>query len=273
MKELSLTIRFEGGSADDGRLPIYDAAAAVTGLARSLNIVSHSFANEEELRKRADHANGVSILLQASKKGCFEEQVDIQFDESVCRRVGPSVIVNHYWDYLTWCWSTAVGVDYEPQSTYLKKIVDNDNAIIYEIADALESSMAKMQRPIETDSKISLILARPRLGDIMTLDSNSLLYVTTSKESSETENITGNVTKFNILSGFGRLYDDELQRTVSFQSIEDPSQRLKTLLVKSMQQRLKGKKGKLNFLVRTINNAQLTVKRYIVHDAIEIDED
>ncbi|PUA17201.1 hypothetical protein [Glaciimonas sp. PCH181] len=272
MKELSLTIRFEGGDADEGRLPIYDAAAAITGLARSLNIVSHSFANEEEIRKQADHANGVSIQLQASQKGCFEEQVNIKFEGSVCERIGYSVITNHYWDYLTWCWSTAVGVEYEPSSTYLKKLVNSDNAIIYEIADALESSMAKLQRPIKTDSNMTMILARPRIGDIMTLDSDTLLYVSTLKEASESQNITGNVTKFSILSGFGRLYDDELKHTVSFQAVEDPSQRLKSLLVKSMQQRLKGEGGKLSFQVRAVTNAQSKVKRYIVLDVTEIHE-
>jgi hypothetical protein len=85
-KELSANVRVEGGIADKGVLDMYDAAGLIHGLARSLNIVAHSFANDEEIRSRANTATGVQTLIHSSKKGCFEEKIDVRFSKKLGKR-------------------------------------------------------------------------------------------------------------------------------------------------------------------------------------------
>lgn len=273
MKQVTLTIRFEGGEADNGRLPIYDAATAENGLARSINIVTHSFANDEEMRKRGDTATGAVVYASAPRKGCYEMEVDIVFSEATCNKMGASVIVNRYWDYLTWCWSFAVGKEYQPTTPYLQKLIDSEDAKIEEIADALESAMINLHKPIASDpARISLVLSRKHVGDIMTLDEKTNEYVNVRAESEDDEYVVGNVTKFNILTNYGRVFDDKLRRVVSFKAIEDPSHRLRSMITKSMHERVNGRKGKLHFLVRRIENAMGTVKRYVVYDIYDVPE-
>ena len=169
-------------------------------------------------------------------------------------------------------WSEAVGLNYDVTSTYVAKLIeDEDNPISFAMAGALESAMRDIQAPIAGDPEnISLVLARPYKSDVLTLDFKTYQYVSTREESTKRETILGNVTKFNILSGFGRLYDDKNKRIMSFQIIDDPSQRLKSLVVKSMQQRLAGTGGKMFFTVAKITNAAGTVKRYRIYDASEL---
>ncbi len=106
----------------------------------------------------------------------------------------------------------------------------------------------------------------------MTLDAETNEYVNVRDKSEDDEYILGNVTKFNILTNYGRVFDDKLRRVVSFQVIEDPSHRLRSLITKSMHERVSGRSGKLHFLVRRVENAVGTVKRYVVYDIYDVPE-
>ena len=99
-KDLSMLFRVEGGSADDGRLDLHDASAMLLGLARAVNITAHAFANDNDLRTRANTAKGAQAFVHSSRKGCFEEQIDIVFDKRVVQANGHSVLARNFWDYM-----------------------------------------------------------------------------------------------------------------------------------------------------------------------------
>jgi hypothetical protein len=266
-KEVSAIIRVEGGTADEGMLEIYDAASMIHGVARAINIVAHSFStDEQEIRVKAHTARGVKTLLHSSKKGCFEEQVDIVFSQKLASRIGPSVIVSNFWDYLMYCWSAAIGNDYDPTSSHLRKITSKDEDFFYIIGDALESAMQDVHKPISRDSKVKIYLARPRVGDVLQFNKESLAYITTRIEESEMLTFTGNVTRFNVLSDFGRLYSNKENRIVSFKLAEKNNKAMQKSVVQSMQDRIAEKGGKLKFHASQVLGSQGLVKRYVVHD-------
>ncbi|TDQ73651.1 hypothetical protein [Paraburkholderia silvatlantica] len=269
-KELSLIIRIEGGTADEGVLDVYDAANTIYGVARAINLVAHAFANDDEVRKKNSSAHGASVFIHSSKKGCFEEQLDIKFDEHVAEKIGASVIVNNFWDYLTWTWSHSVGIEYEPRMPRIKKISERNDLFIHEIADALESPMQYMHKSIARDKTVKIYVNRPRVGDELAFDSDTLDYVSVREEQTDTEYITGNVTRVNVLSQFGRLYSDVEGRVISFELKNPDDRRVRGLSLKSMQDHNEGKPGKVYLKVSKIVSAQGVVKRYIVHDILEI---
>jgi len=160
-KEVSLILRLEGGIADEGLLDVYDAANTIYGLARAVNLVSHSFANDEEVRKKNQSAHGAKAFIHSSKKGCFEEQVDIRFDTKTVQKIGHSVLVNTFWDYLNWTWHASVGFLYEPKTPQVIKIAEANDLFIYEIADALESPMQLIHKAISHDNSINRLLKYP----------------------------------------------------------------------------------------------------------------
>ncbi|WP_454867603.1 DUF7946 domain-containing protein [Pseudomonas farris] len=270
VKEVNLVLRLEGGVADEGLLDIYDAANTITGLARAVNLVAHSFVNNEEVRLKNQSAKGAQAFVHSSRKGCFEEQVDIRFDEKIAKKVGNSVLVGVFWDYLTWVLSNSVGIEVEPSTSYVKKVAQKNELFIHEIADALESPMLLIHRAIDRDEKVKVFFNRPRVGDALTLGTETLDYVTTREIAAGSEYIVGNVTKVNVLSHFGRLFSDEENKVVSFALAHPDDHRLKGLSLKSMQEHNDGLPGKVHLRVKKIVSAHGVVKRYIVEDILEI---
>ncbi len=264
-KEVKVILRIEGGVANDGMLDIYDAANTMNGLARAINIVAHSFANDEEVRSRADCARGSKSYIHASKKGCFEEQVDIFFNKKTIQKIGHSVLANNFWDYLICSWSASIGLQPEPTTPYVNKLLEKDEDFFHVIADALESPMQNLHESIRSDAKIKIFLERPRIGDLIEFNQNSLNFVTLRKEKSGTAYIVGNVTRYNILTDFGRLYSDEEQRVISFRLAHDDP-RLRSLSLKSMQEKDFEDGGKLSFKVSEVVSSHGIVKRYVIHD-------
>jgi len=171
---------------------------------------------------------------------------------------------------LNWTWSASVGVDYDPTTFQVKKIMEKNDLFIYEIADALESCMQYMHRSIANDQNIKISLNRPRVGDSLVLNQNTFDYVTTREEQTETEYIVGNITRVNVLSQFGRLFSDEEGRVVSFALANPDDVRVKGLALISMQELNDGKPGKMNLKVSKIVSAQGVIKRYIIHDILRI---
>lgn len=176
-KEISAIMRVEGGLADEGLLDIYDASKMLYGLARSLNIVGHAFANNEEVRSRAHNAQGIQVLINSSRKGCFEEQFDIRFSNKVSNRIGSSVIGNNFWDYLQYSFHAAVGTPYEATTSHLKKIILKDPEYQYIIGDALEAALFDLHKPVSRESNVKIIFSRPRIGDIFELNTSTFEYI------------------------------------------------------------------------------------------------
>jgi hypothetical protein len=111
-----------------------------------------------------------------------------------------------------------------------------------------------------------IILGRPRAEDLVTFNSDTLDFVTTRDTESEAEYIVGNVTRFNLISSFGRLYSEEEQRVVSFELEKPDDQRVKGLAIDSMKENVQGGHGHVRFLVFRVVSSIGQVKKYIVRD-------
>lgn len=264
MKELDFKISYDGGSATDGLLDIYDAGVSIHGLSRSLAITTHAFIHGGEVRRRAERARGAKIYILPPRQGSFEEVVRIVFSNEAASAIGYSVVAAAFWDFLKWTWSAAVGREEDPSTPYVRRIADRKEPFLEEIATVLESPMEDLHRPIDTQSEMTIDIVRPRVGSIVTLDKKTLKYVSTRTESDVIEDVVGNVTKYNILSGFGRFYDDSLRKTVSFDIDQEMGPDEKRLLTWSMDQWSQGNEGKLLFDVIRVLNARDQLKRYRV---------
>jgi hypothetical protein len=75
--EIRIHFKYDGGSATDGYLDIYDASVALRGISRSIVIFTHAFLNDGEVRQRADHAQGAKIYLHPPVRGSFDQLVTV----------------------------------------------------------------------------------------------------------------------------------------------------------------------------------------------------
>jgi hypothetical protein len=185
--------------------------------------------------------------------------------------MGESVIQKHFWDYLKWSWSAAIGQDYSPETPYVRKIEESDTPYADEIAKKLQPSMVHFHRLISEDPRIRISLVKLRGEPELELNEETYQYVSSSISSAESVYVYGNVTKYNILSGSGRYYDDQERKVISFTLLD---RKLKSndeaLAVRSMQQRISGDEGKMRLKGRTVRTSRGVLKQFLV-ESIELE--
>lgn len=264
-EEVKLRIKFEGGDADAHRLELYDAGVAIHGLARALAISLHAFLNEGAIRSRVNKIEGARIYIQPSKKGSFEETIQIIIASGLVAQIGPSVLASAVWDFVKWTWAKATNQEaVEPKSRYAQKLLRANDNFDSEIAMALENPLAFLHRPIAGNEKMTITVTRTQTSEKIEFTKETLAYVTTDEKPALESGIKGNVTKYNILTGNGRFYDDELNKTISFSLDNDVSGKEKELLSQSMDQRNKGYGGKILITANRVVNKMKDTKRYVI---------
>lgn len=263
-KEINIKIVYDGGIAEEGLLELYDAGTSLSGFARALAITTHALLNDGNIRKRAESIEGTKLYISSSRHDSFIEVITVVITSEAARAVGLSILANAFWDFVKWSWSKTVGKEAEPETPYVKRFTEGKPELGDEISLALETAMQQAHRPILQDKETTIDIRRPRGGSILSLDTETLAYVTTSDESDLVENQIGNVTRYNIFSGFGRFYDDTQGCTIPFDLDDSVSLDEKRLLTWSMDQRQQGNHGKLGIDVKCFTNAKGNIKRYRV---------
>lgn len=266
-KVAEVVIRYDGKTAKDGRLNLFDASESLKGITRVVNIITHAFVNKDEIRERLTTPVGAVAYLSAAKKGCFEESIEIDFCEEVVNRIKPTVIISNFWDYFACCISSAVGRNYEPTTPMVRKIFDRDEVFFEEIAVELEAPLRLLHRPIASAGAETITFARPKSGDVLTLDIDTCAYVSEWEQATKVSHWTGNVTKYNSLSGYGRMYIDQFKGTVPFRIDQFlNNERAHKAAAASMNEWVKDQGGKRKLLGYDVRSSKGAIKRIVIQE-------
>ncbi|ELB2250057.1 hypothetical protein QNZ72_004514 [Vibrio parahaemolyticus] len=265
MKEIKFKISYKQGDANDGRLDMYDASTSLQGFAKALSITTHALLNDGEIKKKGNKIDGARLYIHPSRKGSFEELITLAIEEKVALSIGASVVANVFYDLVKWTWSQTLDKAFEPTTPQVKKLKERVEPFIGEMEEALEIPLEQAHRPIKQHEDMTISIVRTKVGDVVTLDQNTLKSVSLSTEATLMTGIQGNITRYNILSGFGRFFDDQLDRTVSFKLQDSVSSNQKQLLTWSMHHAQNGDGGKIKLEVKRVLSAKGAVKRYLVY--------
>jgi hypothetical protein len=269
MTSITFKISYHNGDATNGRLDMYDASVSLQGFAKALSITTHALLNDGEIRKKGNRIEGAKLYISPPKKGSFEEILTLVITNK--EAIGASIAAAAFYDLIKWTWSNTLDLVYEPQTAHVRKLEERIEPFIGEMEEALEAPLEQAHRPIKQCEDMVIVLNRPRVGEIIQMDAETLKSVSLKTENDITSGIIGNVTRYNILSGFGRFYDDNLDRTVSFKIQDDVTSMQKQLLTWSMHHAQAGSGGKLKFDVRRVLSAKGVIKRYLVHNIVQIE--
>jgi hypothetical protein len=266
MANLEVVIRYEGEGADAGLIDLYDASESLAGIAKAVNFVAHAFANNNEVRDKIPRPTNFKTYMGGARKGCFENVIDINFSPPVVAKIGGSVINKHFWEYLSATLNTAVGQDFETDNPYVSKILNSNDSPFEELAFRLETPLQEILRPINRKGAKIVSFVRPHVGEIVTMDKDTYNYVSTRDIDVDLSHWTGNVTKYNILTGYGRAYIDSLRRTVPFNIDRFAENQIAhRAATASMDERARiPGGGKRRFVGHKVINATQTVKRIVV---------
>lgn len=264
-KMIKFKISYHHGDANDGRLDMYDASVSLQGFAKALSITTHAMLNEGEVRKHGNKVGGAKIYIHPSRKGSFEELIAIAVEHPIATSIGTSIIANVFYDLLKWTWSKTLDLDYSPETSHVRKLDERIEPFIGEMEEALEIPLEQAHKPIKQCENMAIVLKRQQIGDVIKLDSQTLKSVSIKTNPNLETGIIGNVTRYNILSPFGRFYDDRLERTVSFKLEHEVTSEQKQLLTWSMHHAQNGNGGKIKLSVKCVTSAKGVLKRYLVY--------
>ena len=264
MTTINFKISYHNGDAADGRLDMYDASVSLQGFAKALSITTHALLNDGEIRKKGNSINGAKIYINPSRKGSFEELITIAVANPIATAIGTSIIANVFYDLLKWTWSKTLDIQYTPQTPHVQRLERKIEPFIGEIEEALEIPLEQAHRPIKQCDEMTIVIKRQRVGEVIRLDLETLQSVSIRTEPDVINNIIGNVTRYNILSGVGRFYDDELGHTVSFKMPENASSSQKRRITWSLHHAQEVGEGKLSLDVKRVVSAKGVVRRYLV---------
>lgn len=263
MTKITFAIKYHYGDATEGRLDMYDAAVSFQGFAKALSITAHAMLNDGEIRRKGNRIDGAELFINPSKKGSFEQFVTLVITNQ--EAIGASVAAAAFYDLIKWTWSKTLDLIHKPETPHVRNLAERIEPFIGEMEEALEIPLEQAHRPIRQNEEVVIALKRQRVGEVIKLDSETLKSVSLKTETEITENIKGNVTRYNILSGYGRFYDDEIQKTVPFKIGEDVSSNQKQLLTWSLHHAQENQEnGKLLISAKRIHTAKGAIKRYLV---------
>lgn len=251
MQELGLKFIFEKGSADSHRLDLYDASIALNGIARAVAITTHAFINGE-IKKHGQSAHGAQLLLLPTRSGSFIIDATVILFQTAAAGL--------FYDFLKYSFHEAVGLGDDDQHIQ-RSLQARIEPTIGELPATLETALDDMHRPIRQDNKMTLTVTRPRGEVLASFDKVTATYLEPRVVPMEGP-ITGNVTKYNALSRWGKFYDQSLGRTVSFHLGPDITEYERSLITWSLHQSNLGRAGVLYFDGTAVITPTDRVKRY-----------
>lgn len=275
-KEIKFDIRYIGGDANDNKLSLYDASTSILGFAKAIAISAHTLVTKGDVRVKGANIPNVKTYLHPPKKGSFVETVSIVFQDPAIQAIGISVIGSAFWAMLEYSWKIATGQDAETNNHTVKKILKENELLDVELSDVLENPIQQIHRPILPGGEMKIQINRPRVGKVIEFDFLTKEYVCSTKDAGIRDDISGNVTKYNIITGYGRLYVDELEKTIPF-NIDKSSMSvidegiIKGSLFKASNEDYNA--GKIIVTARVINDKQDQVRRYTILGAKNIEDE
>lgn len=270
MHPINFKISYHNGDAAHGRLTMYDAGVSLQGFAKALSITTHALLNEGEVRRKGVSIKGAQIYIKPSRKGSFQELISIVIEHDAVRTIGTSVITAVFYDLLKWTWSKTVEKYYEPTTPYVQRMRERNEPFIGDIEEALEKPLKQAHRTIEKSEEMLVVIMRPQMGEIFRIDRDTLKTVSLQTERNVIRDVMGNVTRYNILSGIGRFYDDALGHTVSFKMLEGSSRYERSLITWSLHNAVDEGEGKIKLSVKRVISAKGKVRRYLVQSVSKI---
>ncbi|WP_221801652.1 hypothetical protein [Oceanobacter mangrovi] len=265
MKKIQVKLSYQGGDADLHMLDMYDASVSLHGFARAIAITTHALLNDGDVKRKGNRASGAKIFVSPPQKGSYEQILTLVIENPIAA----SVVAAAFWDILKWTWSKTLDLAYEPETSTVKKLGERVEPFISDIEEVLESALEEAHRPIKNNPEITITVARPRVGDVINMNSETLKSVSIRTENQIVAGIEGNVTKYNILSGIGRFYEDKKGHTVSFKLPDKATERMRKSVTWSMHHAQGGEgEGKIEFHARKVVSAKGTLKRYLVEKVL-----
>ncbi|QIP03120.1 hypothetical protein [Bradyrhizobium symbiodeficiens] len=214
-----LTVSFQGGLADEHRLPAYAASQSLYGISRSLLVVTNYLGEGKVRHRKFDEsgAHGFEINLVASQPGSFQFLFEILADpamQTIGHTVAGKVAGDLTLAFIKSVFKRCIGEKAEPEIENLESNGELNSGDIGALVEAIEPAMKAAHTAINHGSTNIILISGT--NNIVNLDSSSKTYVHSSKRTERPEAKVFSIASYNANSRSGRAYDYERGMTVPF---------------------------------------------------------
>jgi len=265
-EQFGLRIRYVGGDADSNLLEAYDGSASLAGFTQALQIATNAYLNHD-VTNRSTALKNAKFYIKPSRPGSFITDFIAEIQN---KPKGVTVNAPTFYDFMKFSFSRAVGkTNVEPETPYVKKLKEDDEPFFDDLAEAMEGSLQRAHKTIEGKSVTSVTLERPR-GELVEFDVDTCLWVGTRAIDDDLTVYTGSVTRYNSVSGNGRVYVEELQKIVPFRPGQGFLHGRRGLFSWSLHGSTVDTDSKLSLSAYKVESAGGVVKRLLLADCSRI---
>lgn len=259
----ALKLRFSGPSVEKRGLDLYDGSSSFYGFAQALQIATHAYMTKE-IVSRATALKGAEMYFEAPRRGSVLIDI-ITLLEKYPTTAGLAGAA--FYDFIKFSLSKAVGkLSVKAETPAVQKLDEQDDTFFDQLAETLEGSLRRAHRSIDNGVE-HVTLERPR-STLVTFDLETSAWVNTRDENPDEEEFSGNITRYNSLSGNGRAFIRELERVVPFRPSDRFPVSKKGLLTWSLHGDNIRSSKELKFTASKIESARGEAKRLILSDVV-----
>lgn len=232
-----LVVSFQGGLADEHRLPAYAASQSLYGIARSLLVVTNYLGEGKVRHRKFDEsgAHGFEINLVASQPGSFQFLFEILADPAV-HSIGHAVAGKIAGDltvaFIKSVFRRCVGEKAEPEIEKLESSGELNSGDIGALVEAIEPAMKAAHTAINHGSTTIMLISGD--NNIVNLDASTKTYVYGSRRNNRPEEKIFSIASYNANSRSGRAFDYERGMTVPFDLAAEIDRTSLRAIMKSM---------------------------------------
>lgn len=259
--QYKLRLRFSGKAVEDRGLDLYDGAASFYGFAQAIQIVVHAYMKNEVVSK-ATALKGAEVYFGSPTRGSVVMDLIALIEHYPATS---TLAALPFYDFIKFAFSKATGKSSAKAETSSVQKLAVDETFFDQLSETLEGSLQRAHRVIDQKSAAKVTLERPR-SELITFDWRTSQWVHTRDENPSVEEMTGNVTRYNSISGNGRAFIREIGRIVPFRPGPQFPDSKRGVLTWSLHGDTTHTSKDLRFRASRIESAQGEAKRLILSD-------
>lgn len=263
-KSFKLKLRFSGRDVSKHGLDLYDGSSSFSGFAQALQIITHAYMTKEVV-SRATALKGAKMYFGSPRQGSVLFDIVTVVEKYPVVGAFSAVV---FYDFIKFTMSKAVGlVKVKPETVSVQKLMV-DETFFDQLAETIEGSLQRAHRAIDSNGARQVTLERPR-GELVTFNHSTSNWVNTRNENPEVEVLTGNITRYNSITGNGRAYVHELKKVIPFRLGDRFIDNKRGLLTWSLHGNTIATRNELKFWASKIEAANGEAKRLILADCVQ----
>lgn len=219
MARIPIVVKFEGGEAEDNRLPAYEGSESIRGITRSL-IIPVNYLVEQRVRHQQFKFDDFDLVITATRPGSVEFVYELIFSPAALVVIGGVAtacgqgVKEFITDFTKSTLNRAIGKSATPAIEEAEAEGALKSGDLGALVEAIEPALKSAHRSINNGSQKIIIIQ----GDNNTVnfDARSKKYVNSSSLDKAIRTKLFSVSSYNANSSYGRAFDVDEGRTVPF---------------------------------------------------------